>query len=228
MAIVKMKHLRMVAMTVDREALLRKLQHLGCVEIVQPEADPEDPMWAVLTRPEAGGLAAAHEEKTQAERALEVLKRYAPAKGSFLAPKPGVGEGELLDEARAQRAREAAREVNALDRRLAAIHAEKNKLEAQRAVLLPWQSLDLPLETPSTPQVTIQLGTLPVTVPLGQAEGELQAVCELAELTEVSAGKDARCCTLVCHASGAEAALEALKKRTNSRFERGVLGKDVK
>ena len=107
MAIVKMKHLRMVAMTVDREALLRKLQHLGCVEIVQPEADPEDPMWAVLTRPEAGGLAAAHEEKTQAERALEVLKRYAPAKGSFLAPKPGVGEGELLDEARAQRAREA-------------------------------------------------------------------------------------------------------------------------
>ncbi len=231
MAIVKMKHLRMVAMTVDREALLRKLQHLGCVEIVQPEADPEDPMWAVLTRPEAGGLAAAHEEKTQAERALEVLKRYAPAKGSFLAPKPGVGEGELLDEARAQRAREAAREVNALDRRLAAIHAEKNKLEAQRAVLLPWQSLDLPLETPSTPQVTIQLGTLPVTVPLGQAEGELQAVCELAELTEVSAGKDARCCTLVCHASGAEAALEALKalgwSRANLRDWTGTAAENL-
>ena len=34
MAIVKMKHLRMVAMTSDREELLRRLQHAGCVEIV--------------------------------------------------------------------------------------------------------------------------------------------------------------------------------------------------
>ena len=49
MAIVKMKRLRMVAMAADREALLRKLQHMGCVEIVQPEADPDDPLWACLT-----------------------------------------------------------------------------------------------------------------------------------------------------------------------------------
>ena len=96
MAIEKMKRLRMVAMTADREALLRKLQHMGCVEIVQPEADPEDPMWASLARPDGGGLAAANEEKTGAERALEVLKRYkALPKTSFLAPKPGVQEGEL-------------------------------------------------------------------------------------------------------------------------------------
>ena len=52
MAIVKMKRLRMVAMTADREALLRRLQHMGCVEIVQPEADPDDPLWAALTPPE--------------------------------------------------------------------------------------------------------------------------------------------------------------------------------
>ncbi|WP_369677389.1 hypothetical protein, partial [Klebsiella pneumoniae] len=96
------------------------------------------------------GLAAAHEEKSQAERALEVLKRYAPVKGGLLTPKPGVREGELLDEDRAEKARAAAREVNDLDRRLAAIHGEENKLEAQKAALRPWQSLDLPLETGST------------------------------------------------------------------------------
>ena len=33
MAIVKMKHLRLVAMAEDREAMLRLLQHLGCVEV---------------------------------------------------------------------------------------------------------------------------------------------------------------------------------------------------
>ena len=72
MAIVKMKRLRMVAMAADREALLRRLQHMGCVEIVQPEADPDDPLWACLTHSETVGLTAAHEEKNQAERALEV------------------------------------------------------------------------------------------------------------------------------------------------------------
>ena len=122
MAIVKMKRLRMVAMAADREALLRKLQHMGCVEVVQPEADPDDPLWASLTRSEAGGLAAAHEEKNQAERALEVLKRYkALPKSGLLAPKPGVQEGDLFDEAGAQAARDIAEQVNGLDRRLAAI-----------------------------------------------------------------------------------------------------------
>ena len=108
MAIEKMKRLRMVAMVRDREALLRRLQHMGCVEIVQPETDPEDPMWASLARPDGGGLAAANEEKNGAERALEVLKRYGAAKSSLLAPKPGVGEREFLDESRAEAARQAA------------------------------------------------------------------------------------------------------------------------
>ena len=218
MAIVKMKRLRMVAMTADREALLRKLQHMGCVEVVQPEADPDDPLWASLTRSEAGGLAAAHEEKNQAERALEVLKRYkALPKSGLLAPKPGVQEGDLFDETGAQSARDIAGQVNGLDRRLAAIRAEENKLEAQKAVLLPWRDLDMPLETGSTDQVTIQLGTLPAALPMNQAEGEVRAAGELAELTEVSADREAHYCTLVCHASQAEAVLEALKNLGWSR-----------
>ena len=212
MAIVKMKRLRMVAMVRDREELLRRLQRMGCVEIVQPEEDPDDPAWAALTRPEQGGLAAAHEEKAQAERALEVLKRYkALPKAGLLSPKPGVQEGALFDEAGAQSARDTAKQINDLDRRLAAIRAEENKLEAQKAVLEPWAALDLSLETGSTPQVTIQLGTLPANVPMNQAEGEVRAAGELAQLTEASADRESCYCMLVCHASQAEAVLEALK-----------------
>ena len=231
MAIVKMKHLRMVAMVSDREELLRLLQHQGCVEIIQPETDPDDPLWAALTPPDTSGLAAAHEEKTEAERALEVLKRYAPAKGGLLAPKPDVQEKDFLDQAWAESARQAAREVNSLDRRLAAIHAEESKLEAQRASLAPWRLLDLPLETASTPQVTVQLGTLPAAVPMGQAEGEVQAAGELAELTEVSADRDARYCVLVCHTSQAEGVLNTLKalgwSRANLRDWTGTAAENL-
>ena len=232
MAIVKMKRLRMVGMAGDREELLRKLQHMGCVEVVQPEADQEDPVWSALTRPDTGGLAAAHEEKAQAERALEVLKRYAPAKGGLLDPKPGVPEGDFLNEERAERARQAAKAVNDLDRRLAAIHAEENKLDAQKDVLRPWMDLDLPLETGSTAQVTIQLGTLPANVPMNQAEGELQAIGELAQLTEVyNAERDFHYCMLVCHTSQAEDVLEKLKalgwSRANLRDWTGTAAENL-
>ena len=232
MAIVKMKRLRMVGMAGDREELLRKLQHMGCVEVVQPEADQEDPVWSALTRPDTGGLAAAHEEKAQAERALEVLKRYAPAKGGLLDPKPGVPEGDFLNEERAERARQAAKAVNDLDRRLAAIHAEENKLDAQKDVLRPWMDLDLPLETGSTPQVAIQLGTLPANVPMNQAEGEVQAAGGLAQLTEVyTAERDFHYCMLVCHASQAEGVLEKLKalgwSRANLRDWTGTAAENL-
>ena len=231
MAIVKMKRLHMTAMSGDREELLRLLQHMGCVEVVQPEVDPEDPLWAGLVQPDTPGLAAAHEEKAQAERALEVLKRYAPVKSGLLAPRPGLSEGELLSEANAQQARTAARRVNDLDRRLAAIRAEMNKLDAQKEVLRPWMDLDLPLETGSTDQVTIQLGTLPAALPMGQAEGEVQAASELAQLTEVYTERDLRYCMLVCHASQAEGALEALKalgwSRANLRDWTGTAAENL-
>ena len=44
MAIVKMKHLRLVAMGSDREDLLHLLQSMGCVEIDEPSVDPSDPL----------------------------------------------------------------------------------------------------------------------------------------------------------------------------------------
>lgn len=51
MAIVKMKKLRVVAMAASREELLRGLQHLGCVEISEPEnITASDPAWAALVR----------------------------------------------------------------------------------------------------------------------------------------------------------------------------------
>ena len=43
MAIVKMKHLRLIALAEEQEALLDELLRVGCVEIATPEAQPEDP-----------------------------------------------------------------------------------------------------------------------------------------------------------------------------------------
>ena len=75
MAIVKMKHLRLVAMRENRDTLLRLLQRMGCVEIDEPSVDESDPVWAGLTRPGTGGLSEARDRHSAVERALAVLKR---------------------------------------------------------------------------------------------------------------------------------------------------------
>ena len=50
MAIVKMKHLRVIAVAEEQEALLKELLHAGCVEVSTPEEGSEE--WAkLLDRP---------------------------------------------------------------------------------------------------------------------------------------------------------------------------------
>ena len=96
MAIVKMKRLRMAAMKQDREELLELLQRMGCVEIDEPSPDTDDPCWAELTRPDGEGLFAAREQHAAAEKALDVLKKYAPEKKGMLTPKPELAVEQLL------------------------------------------------------------------------------------------------------------------------------------
>ena len=217
MAIVKMKHLRLVAMAENRDTLLRLLQRMGCVEIDEPSVDEGDPAWAGLTRTGAGGLSQARERHNAVERALAVLKRYAPAKESLLKPQPGMTEKELFDDGAARDALREAEEINGMDRRLSTIHAEETKLLAQKGALAPWLNLDLPLDAPSTEQVVIQMGTLPANVPFAQAEGAVLAAGDLSQLTQVSADRDQQYLLLVCHVSQSEAVLQAVKELGWSR-----------
>jgi len=233
MAIVKMKHLQLIAMGSDREALLRLFQRMGCVEIdqicVESPGDtqggteiPEDRQALLrrmeedrlLFRPDAQALSEARDRLNGVERALEALKKYAPDKVSFLAPKPGLTEGELFDEAAGREALAAAERINEMERRIAAIESEFVKTEGQLAQLAPWQGLDVPLDTQSTQLLTLQLGTLPAIQPFDGAEA---ALGPLSQLTLVSADRELQYCLLMCHASEGEAALEALKELGWSR-----------
>lgn len=82
MSIVKMKRLRLIGMQDQRPAMLRLLQHLGCVEIDEPGDRSGDPDWAALTRPDTGALNRARDARTSVENALKTLKKiWAQAEG---------------------------------------------------------------------------------------------------------------------------------------------------
>ena len=231
MAIVKMKRLRMAAMKQDREDLLELLQRMGCVEIDEPSADSEDPVWAQLQRPGGEELAAAREKHSEAERALGVLKKYAPEKKGMLSAKPELPMERLFGADETQAAAQAGT-INELDRRMAAIHAETAKKQTELQSLAPWLALDLPLETGSTAQVTIALGTLPLLVSFEQAQQSVAGTGELVQLTLVSQDKERQYLLLVCHNSQEERVLEVLKEfgwsRANLRAWTGTAAENTK
>ena len=213
MAIVKMKQLRLIAMTQDRESLLRQLQRAGCVEISEPETGQLDQGWEGLTRPDGTALAQARERQQTLTRAMEILKRYAPEKTSFLAPKPAITEQALMDPRSYAQAMEEAETLTRGERSLAAIEAERTKTETLRQTLAPWLELDVPLEIRSAGDTVFQFGCLPLNLPIEQA----QAAGELAQLLPGGADRTGQYAFLICHSQAADQALAALKELGWSR-----------
>ena len=212
MAIVKMKHLRLVAMQVDREKILHTLQRMGCVEIDEPRVDWSDSVWAELGRPSGENLSAARERKSAGEQALSVLKRYAPEKGGLFRERPVLTEEQLFEPQVCQQAAQAVQSINNTQQRIAALQAQKTKLEGQKAVLAPWLSLDVPLNTESTREVFIEFGTVPVGMDLTALKGTLWNENELVEVTAAGTDREYRYLMLVYHASAAEAVSEVMRE----------------
>ena len=125
MSIVKMKHLRLMGLRQDREELLRLLQRMGCVEIDEPNVDRSGPEWEGLQSPDTAALTRAMERRTEGERALDVLKRYAPQKGGNSST---LTENELFDPGRLERGEQAIRTILDTERTIAALHVQQSKL----------------------------------------------------------------------------------------------------
>lgn len=216
MAIVKMKGLRLLAMRSDREALLELLQGMGCVEIDEPDQDPQT--WQgllsqlgsqTLSRPDGQALSQAREDLQAAQRALAVLKRHGDKERGLLAPRPRLTRQQLFDGE--EQGKQAVQQVLEADRQLAALEAQHSKLLTQRAALAPWLELNIPLDTASTQEMVVQFGTVTAGVELEQVQRAVEGASELAQLTQASVDRDVRYCLLVCHTSAQEEVLQALR-----------------
>ena len=218
MSIVKMKRLRLIGMRDQRESLLRLLQHLGCVEIDEPGDRSADPDWASLARPDTGALNEARDARTSVENALKTLKKYGPKqKGGLLTPRPVITEGELFDDGAYRTGLADAGQLVALERKISTLYAEQNKLRTQKLALAPWLTLDIPLETASTPEVAVQFGTVAASTDLDALEGALGAVTDLYELMRAGADNELKYLVFLCHRSAEEGCQEVLKEYGFSR-----------
>ena len=112
---------------------------------------------------------------------------------------------------------EAARAVNAQEKRISAIQNEQGKLRAQKAALTPWLELDIPLETTGTREVSATFGAVMSTVALDTVKQALEEATELVEVIPAGKDREFQYVLILCHRSAEETAFETLKKFGFSR-----------
>jgi len=217
MAIVKMKRLRLLALRPDREELLRALQSLGCVELREPPIDLAGPEWAGLAKPDSAGLEKAREQSLTLSSALDVLRRYAPAKDGLFAQRPQVTEGELFNDRAYAGGLDAARQILEAEQALAAKAAEKAKLLTQKASLEPWSSLDVPLDEEGTATVPVHFCSVPGRTDFAALEAAVGQATGLAQLIRAGSDRELSYFLLICHRSALTECYEAMRPFGASR-----------
>ena len=196
--IVKMKKLRVIAMASERERLLDGALRLGCMEISEPTDKLADPAWSALLRREESRQTQRRIELSEVNTALDAIARYGRTKEKALHLRPEVTEEAFLDDAAAQKAGAASREINDTLNFLAQLQTDENRMVSLRGSLLPWETLDVPLEHHGTAHTVSRLEVCPAAVDLNAVRAELDAADVAAELWEISADKQQRYVYLLC------------------------------
>lgn len=208
MAIVKMKRLQILALERDHDAMLRRLQHMGCVEISEPDTAALPDSLRRCDTAAADCLA----RQRQLQTAMDTLRRIAPPKkAGLLAPRPQITEMAYLDEAALARELETAQRINQLAADINRLTARETQLRSEQAALGPWRSLDVPLELTETRWCDIATGTLPPFARWDEVQGALTAQIPEAEAYQLYADREQQCILLLTHKAVTAAALELLR-----------------
>ena len=203
-----MKKLRVMALERRRDELLRGLLHLGCVEISEPE-QLSDPAWSALLERGTSALVQTRTEIADVNSALAAIRQYAKVKDGLFIQRRAVSEREFLDiDGRAQ-AQTVSRRIGEALSEISRLQSEESRLNARRAALEPWRSLDLPLEQTGTAHTLFRLGVCPGSTDTGAVRAALGD--SAAELYEVSGDKQQRYYLLICHRAEEEQVQELLQ-----------------
>ena len=218
-----MKHLRLLGMESEREALLKTMQDLECVEISHIDGS-EEALKTGLAKPDDRALLNAQEESRAYRAALAALDRFAPEKKGMFRKRQGVSRASFFDEENERQARAAAEAINADMRRLGEIESERTKNEALRASLTPWLAVDAPLDS-TDGVLSLLFGTVGATVTDDALRALSDSLSGLLTWQQASSDKTLRYLLIACHKSVKEQALSALRELGFSTVSfRGLCG----
>lgn len=221
MAVLQMQRMSICALKKDRKAILEKIQSMGVMEINHVLDEDED-----FRRMDTANARSSFEKAANsADRALEILNEYAPVKTSMLSSL----EGKKLVDAKVHeeviRKREellkVVSQIQALDKEKAENKAEILKLENRIEGLVPWLSLDIPMNATGTKKTSVILGSIPGLADISgiyEILADAAPEVEAADAYVISSGQDMTCIAVICLKQEEQSIEEALRSRGFSRI----------
>lgn len=175
MAIEKMKRLRLVAVKSEREALLRELMLLGCVQISEPNETEKEPEEEIMFYQETAGLTECRTQHDRLLGALQILDKHMPAKTGLFTPKPEASMQSMMDDSSLDGKLALAKKIIDADEQIKRLSAEESRLRGIMDTLKPWEKLDVPFDLTETKTCFIIQGAVPASVDIDAMEKELYA-----------------------------------------------------
>lgn len=204
-----MKHLRLLGMESEREALLKAMQDMECVEISSIDGS-EEALKSGFAKPDDKALMSAQEASRAYRTALASLDRFAPEKKGMFRKRQGVSRATFFSAESEENARTAAETINKDTRRLGEIESERTKNEALRATLAPWLTVDAPLGG-ADGALAVFFGTVGLNVTDDALKVLADSLDGLLTWQQASSDRSLRYLLVMCHGSVKERALSALR-----------------
>lgn len=204
-----MKHLRLLGMESEREALLKAMQDMECVEISSIDGS-EEALKSGFAKPDDKALMSAQEASRAYRTALASLDRFAPEKKGMFRKRQGVSRAAFFSAESEENARTAAETINMDTRRLGEIESERTKNEALRATLAPWLTVDAPLGG-ADGALAVFFGTVGLNVTDDALKALADSLDGLLTWQQASSDRSLRYLLVMCHGSVKERALSALR-----------------
>lgn len=204
-----MKHLRLLGMESEREALLKAMQDMECVEISSIDGS-EEALKSGFAKPDDKALMSAQEASRAYRTALASLDRFAPEKKGMFRKRQGVSRAAFFSAESEENARTAAETINKDTRRLGEIESERTKNEALRATLAPWLTVDAPLGG-ADGALSVFFGTVSLNVTDDALKALADSLDGLLTWQQASSDRSLRYLLVMCHGSVKERALSALR-----------------
>lgn len=204
-----MKHLRLLGMESEREALLKAMQDMECVEISSIDGS-EETLKSGFAKPDDKALMSAQEASRAYRTALASLDRFAPEKKGMFRKRQGVSRAAFFSAESEENARTAAETINMDTRRLGEIESERTKNGALRATLAPWLTVDAPLGG-ADGALAVFFGTAGLNVTDDVLKALADSLGGLLTWQQASSDRSLRYLLVMCHGSVKERALSALR-----------------
>ena len=204
-----MKHLRLLGMESEREALLKAMQDMECVEISSIDGS-EEALKSGFAKPDDKALMSAQEASRAYRTALASLDRFAPEKKGMFRKRQGVSRAAFFSAESEENARTAAETIDKDTRRLGEIESERTKNGALRATLAPWLTVDAPLGG-ADGALAVFFGTAGLNVTDDALKALADSLDGLLTWQQASSDRSLRYLLVMCHGSVKERALSALR-----------------